>query len=707
MKNLKIKYLFKYITISIFILSYAFALSTLALLLIIGLIYFLTYNKTQFKAVHIKNIFIATLIVALIYIMSLHSIQEMPNTKNIEVTVVNKLTYYENMISFIGKVDDNRYLIKYYCNSECPNFKYGDKLIIDDFKTTPIEKKYNNPSSFDKVTFYRSMRLKYEITIRSFNLIEPNFLNIYSIKNIRNQLMENNINKLGSTSKIVNGLIFGQLSLSDEYKDILKSTSTNHLFVISGAHIFIFIIIIESILGFFSFPHKISIYSKSIILFIYSFLAGFTYPVTRAIFATIIVEHSKIEKEITNYILFIVFFLHNPLAIHSLSYKLTFLISFLIPYISTYCEKYSVSKFYKVLIFNYLIYIILIPFTLNLNYTFNIFAPIATVISSTLITLVIIPLSILVTILPVNIILISLINLCTTLLIFILKNLSFYSITVGHISFITSTILICCYINIYLYNKFIYKILILLIITLKIVNFNILGFISIVDIGQGDSILIQFPLNGDTVLIDTGPPAAKNEITNYLKYEGINTIDTLIVTHEHSDHNGNVSTIDMKFDVKNIITSRKHKNYDSNIISNNFKFNLGNKDVNFIISDNNNENENINSIAFTIEIGKYNWFFGGDIEEENELYIMQNYKLEDIYFYKVSHHGSKTSSSNDFIDYLAPEYAIISSGKNNMYNHPSEITINTLQNNNVGIHNTQIDGMYKGYFIGPFYLGDK
>lgn len=115
------------------------------------------------------------------------------------------------------------------------------------------------------------------------------------------------------------------------------------------------------------------------------------------------------------------------------------------------------------------------------------------------------------------------------------------------------------------------------------------------------------------------------------------------------------------------------------------------------------DNENDNSNVIYTELGGYKFMFMGDAGVEVEKNLIEKYNLENIDVLKVGHHGSKTSSSKEFIDSINPKYSIISVGKNNRYGHPKESVLDTLGNSK--IYRTDLDGsieikLYKsGYKI--------
>ena len=101
-------------------------------------------------------------------------------------------------------------------------------------------------------------------------------------------------------------------------------------------------------------------------------------------------------------------------------------------------------------------------------------------------------------------------------------------------------------------------------------------------------------------------------------------------------------------------------------------------------------NENDNSSVIYTELNNYKFLLMGDAGVEVEEDLIDKYKLQDIDVLKVGHHGSKTSSSKNFIDEIEPKYSIISVGKNNRYGHPNDSVLENLENSK--IYRTDEDG---------------
>lgn len=235
-------------------------------------------------------------------------------------------------------------------------------------------------------------------------------------------------------------------------------------------------------------------------------------------------------------------------------------------------------------------------------------------------------------------------------------------------------------------NDFIY-ISILCFLLISPIN-NPLFHISFIDVGQGDSILIKLPFNVSNILIDTGSKYNYYKLKENLYKEGIYKINYLIITHDDSDHNGNIEQLSKDFNVKEIIT------YGQNIERGNFK-------LEYLYIDK-FDNDNDNSLVYWTKINNLGFLFTGDISYNAEKLYINKYKQYDVDVLKVSHHGSKTSSSKYFISNLLPRFAVISTS--GQYNHPSLETLDVLDKYMVDYHITKNEGDIKYFFFLGFTI---
>lgn len=228
---------------------------------------------------------------------------------------------------------------------------------------------------------------------------------------------------------------------------------------------------------------------------------------------------------------------------------------------------------------------------------------------------------------------------------------------------------------------------------------NILYF----DVGQADCELII--CDGKTMLVDAGNSKDGEKIVEGLKRLGISKIDYVIGTHVHEDHIGGMSYIVDAFNIENFYlpyntttTSSYYKKLLASISSKNLNINeaivgdkieLGSAICEIMSVDNSEpENANLASIVVQLSYGELKYLFMGDAESENEKARNWN----DIDVLKVGHHGSNTSSSQEFLNQVLPEIAIISVGKENSYGLPKDKILDRLENLGTEIYRTDRDG---------------
>lgn len=241
-------------------------------------------------------------------------------------------------------------------------------------------------------------------------------------------------------------------------------------------------------------------------------------------------------------------------------------------------------------------------------------------------------------------------------------------------------------------RKYLLIFMVLIGIQLNLSKLHPLGEVTYLDVGQGDSILIREAMNGETMLIDVAGKRNQNlpekSIYPYLKMEGIKQIDKVVITHDDYDHSGGLKQLKKLVKVKEVIRIKKDKICMKKICF----YNVGNQEY---------TDKNDNSIVLYARIGTLDYMFMGDASTIVEKNIMKEYNRLRCDILKVGHHGSKTSTSKDFVLQMNPLLSIISSGKNNFYGHPHREVIDLLEKNNTKILNTQEDGSITIFFT-PF-----
>lgn len=229
--------------------------------------------------------------------------------------------------------------------------------------------------------------------------------------------------------------------------------------------------------------------------------------------------------------------------------------------------------------------------------------------------------------------------------------------------------------------------------------------VHFLDVGQADSIFIELP-NKETMLIDAGNNADDKFVVNYIKNLSYNKINYVVGTHPHEDHIGGLDTVINTFDIGNIYmpkvehTTKTFEDVLLAVKNKNLKIKTGKVGVNIvnngdlkidIIAPVNDKYEDLNNYSAVVKITyKDNSFlFMGDAEKLSEDELTADVKADVI---KIGHHGSYTSTSEEFLKRVSPTYAVISVGKDNDYGHPHKETIDLLNNSNVKVYRTDIAG---------------
>ena len=231
--------------------------------------------------------------------------------------------------------------------------------------------------------------------------------------------------------------------------------------------------------------------------------------------------------------------------------------------------------------------------------------------------------------------------------------------------------------------------------------------VHIIDVGQGDSIFIQ-TLEDKRILIDAGDEEAEHTVYSYLKRRGVKKIDVLIATHPDTDHIGSMDYIIDKFKIShfympdaktdseafyNLLDSCKEKNLKIEYLTKGDRLKIDSSTTMEILSPSTiTDKNNLNSIVSLLNYKGYEFLFTGDAEKENESEILSSCNLPDIEFLKAGHHGSSSSSTDEFIEKLKPEAVAISCGYNNDYGHPHRSVLDTFRKNGAVVYRTDKNG---------------
>ena len=555
-----------------------------------------------------------------------------------------------------------------------------------------------NTFDYSKYLYHNHIYLSFKVNSLEYDNTKLTFID--KLKNIVNKRCENL-----KRSDYLKAFILGDKNdFALETKEIIKNNGVSHLFALSGMHVnFVF-----------AFLKKLKVKNIIIYLFLilYFIISGCSISFLRALLFLLLLHlNKKFDLKLDNIpILFLIagiILIKDPFTIYNYAFLYTFIITFSLLLYSKYFNIKNILI--NTILVSLITFIFSLPITISLNYEINIMSPFFNIILIPLVSTIIFPLTLLYFIIPflepifiLSITILEKINLLfnsISLIIVIGK------ITLGEIILFYS-VLISLMIK---KQKWLSIMLILIIILFKtkyLLDSNY--YVYYLDVGQGDSALLLAPGHKEAVLIDTGGQIEypkkdyqikKQEfdltenIALFIKSLGLKKIDLLILTHGDYDHAGYTLKLKEKIKIKQVIFNKDNKNTlekeISEVIVETKTINL--KHFKFqVLNTNLYDNENDNSQVIYTILNKTSFLFMGDASTKVENDLLKKYDLNHVDILKVGHHGSDTSTSQEFIKKIKPQYSIISVGKNNRYGHPKKEVLNNL--NNSKIYRTDLNG---------------
>lgn len=504
---------------------------------------------------------------------------------------------------------------------------------------------------------------------------------------------------LGDSSKLKKKTLYQELGIS-------------HLFAVSGMHILFIAGLLSKLFQKVCSKKMISFFFVTIILTFYIWLLSDSASANRAYLLylfSFLNKYYKLELSSLKLLFFcaLLSIIKNPFCILQIGFQFSFLICFFLMLTKRNSKGYIKDLF----ITSSLAFLVSIPLSLYHFHQIHLGSIFFNMIAVPFVTTILFPLSFLSFLFPIleN-------SFCFCIRIFEFMMESFKILDVLKLIFPAFSIFYLIFYYAFLIISFIKNKKILIFFFLFLV-FHFLTpyidnsyWIDVIDVNEGDAVLIRYPHLEKTILIDCGgkipfkeskTSQVDNILVPYMKALGVKQIDILILSHGDYDHMGNAVDLIEKFKIKKIIFNcgeyndlekelikvleKKNLNYYSCIK----EFKIDSNKL-YFLNTRTYDNENDNSSVIYTKLGNYKFLFMGDAGERKEIDIVNKYHFNDIDFLKVGYHGSKTSSSKVFIDRVNPKYSIISVGKNNRYGHPNKQVLENLSNSK--IYRTDKDG---------------
>lgn len=677
------------------------------------------------------------------------------NYKNEEkeyILRVENIKEYEGYSTFIASVKNvngntfNEKLKAYYSGRESLNnfdtIKVNSKL--EDIRINA------NPNLFNEKMYYLTKNIKYKAKFKDFEKISWKMslaekLNL-AFENKLDALTKNKMNT--SNSNFLKAIFMSNTNYLDEDElGTYRSVGLGHLLAVSGLHVsLISFAIIFILVGLGVSKRKASIIC---IIFLIIYGAVINYPVSflRAMILFIALDLAfaydiNIERVEIISIALIITLLINPYYVFSVSLHLSYGAAYAIEIIFRRLKKLGdkKNKLQEGVLFVLAINLVLAPIQLYTFHEFNFISLITNLILlpiySAIITASFIILVISIIISPFSI----LFTIVNYMLSGLYKILLFISrVDILKVSLYNQDALILAYfallIAFYFANNFSYmktklvKFMLMMMATITFTgsfiymkNQKHYDTLNMISIGQEEAMLLD--INNKKIMVDVAGDimgtsfSYDRTLREVLKNAGVSTIDIIFISHFDSDHYGNLIYLLDDFKVKNIcfykelapefikkeIISRGINYINPNNING---IDLGNDNYIKIVHRDKDFDSNNSSLLFVLKANGTKTLFTGDIEREAEDYYID--KLSKIDILKVPHHGSKTSSSINFLKKTMPKDAISSQGLNNSYGHPHEETLENFKSIGANFYRTDRQGMISvifkddGYEIETFY----
>lgn len=663
---------------------------------------------------------------------------------SIEGTIISDIEEKEYNYTFTIRTKDDYFLVNLKKNKEEISLEYGDKLQISGEYQEP--NKARNYKGFDyknylkinkiygiiRVDLYTNIIIKHQKNLSNFKLL---------IHKIREKLKQN-IQELltKETYALGIGILIGDNSrINEKIVEDFKNSNLSHMLAVSGAHINYVVLTVSILFTKKRAGIKAQRVVTIMMMLFFMELTQMTSSVVRAGISCIIYMLASLlyrKADVINAMAIstLLILLNNPFKLFDIGFQLSYAGTL---GIILFCNLINIpikNKLLKYLkdsiIISISANIFIIPIMMYQFHTISLTFILSNLLAGPLlgISIILEIIVLLISFMSINIAAIPA-KVLNILLILIINIANWFSnIEISKIYVITPQIisivayyLICAAIILKQKNR---KIIVIIMLTVLIINLFPTPKklrINFIDVGQGDSTLIRTETN-KVILIDSGGSTASSSfdvgnkvLLPYLLDRKIKKIDFIIVSHFDADHCQAFETVIDNINVRkvvvckqsmitqeylNIINKCKKKNIKIIVVERGDKLKIDKRTEFEILHpgerflDDGKGGLNANAIVckmnYKLNNGKiFSILFTGDIEVEAEKELEQVYgkKLKaDIL--KIAHHGSKTSSREEFIKLVSPKIALIGVGENNKFGHPADITLERLEKENVKVYRT-------------------
>lgn len=663
-------------------------------------------------------------------------IQQEPKRVTQIQPILDSIQVNGDLLSFQAKADGKKYQVYDTLKSEKEQQFYKNltqNCTISFTGNVEIPEQQRNFNGFDNQKYLETQGIYRQIKINQISKVSLN--STFDFQLLRRKAIVWTKNHFPApVSSYMTGLLFGYLDKDfEQMGDIYSSLGIIHLFALSGMQVNFFIDWLKKLLLRLGLRKDYLVFIQIPFSIFYAFMTGLSVSIIRALLQKNIKLRGLDNIAITTLVLMFI----KPQALLTVGGLLTLLYAFSIGMLSPHFKlshesieekRKRLYLHFRQILFQSLILSLLVLPVLMLN--FHIFQPfsiILTLIFGLMFDFVFLPLllisfisSLLGIILPIN----PVFQLLEQLVKITDQGLH-YPLVLGTPSpfqllalFILSGLLIDYFSKKKLRNWLVLGIFVLIFLSKNPIQSSI----TMVDVGQGDSILLQDRFNLRNILIDTGGKLtipkenwqkfqnqsnADKTLIPYLQSVGVGKIDDLILTHTDDDHVGDFVELANKIKIKRVwvssgeisntsfVAKLKQAKIPIHLAQTGESIPIFDQKLQILSSGYTGKGDNNDSIVTYGNFYGKKFLFTGDLEQDGELKLLKNYPTLKVDVLKAGHHGSRTSSNPEFIKQIHPQVALVSVGKNNRYGHPNQETLSTFQKYQVKVIRTDQKGAIK------------
>nr|WP_289628180.1 DNA internalization-related competence protein ComEC/Rec2 [Listeria ilorinensis] len=666
-----------------------------------------------------------------------------------EVTIAKKQLVDGDRYKAIVTANGESFALNYTIQTEqeqldLKKLQCGDVLQITGVLTKPENNR--NPNQFNYRMYLKRQGIFWELDAEQLTMTNQHVTKLrFAFQNLRQSLLnqiEQGFSK--QTAGYMQALLLGDKArLSAEVYQEYQQLGIVHLLAISGLHINLFSGIVFFILIRLGTTREKAAFILCIFLPLYALLAGANPPVLRAAIMGMLVFAGIIGSKrwsglVCLCVAGLLFFFWRPNVLYEVGFQLSFTVSFAIILSSRiWLERYQ-HFFTKSLAISFISIFAAAPIMMFHFYEFSIMGLFFNLLYVPLFSFLLLPLCLINLLvwpfLPLHAFCAQILD---QLFVWTEKWTDFFSrfplqtIVTGRPDFWQLLLFIgLTWLIFYMFEnrRSVKPFIVLYVLLILAARMPLHGQVLFIDVGQGDSILIRLPFGKGDYLIDTGgqvvfekeawakqkDPFAigKDILVPTLKAAGISELDKVFLTHSDADHIGAYQDLIKEINIDTIYKTRgaESKKLMAEALAasptvkivdviQGMEFQMAGQYFQVLApKEEVGEGGNDDSIVLYAELDQKRWLFTGDLEAAGEKGLLEQGMIQDVDIMKVGHHGSKTSTTNTWLQATNPEIAVISCGFENRFGHPHQETLQALEKNHTMIYRTDEQGAIQYQF---------